>query len=319
MNIKESKYLPGVADISKAFKASRNNNGNAQEIYELLYKKQFRRMLVDRFEWSGLPNGITSAYFEAALISNGAMCFYEDKKLGLMFTPGAPSGKLNYMGMPTQFVTANLDPTTTGQIIRIDNSLDVTDKSYGVLVGNTYAFESSNPEINLYARELAFLKQHQTVNMGALSTPFILKANKKTRLSILTALKNILKGDPFIVTDEGFDKSALEVLNLNAPNLVETYRNEWYKLLNEFYSSQGFVNSNTQKEAGISAVEINANNGEVESNAFAFLEPRQTAVELINKRFGTNIKVELSKGLDYDTIIEPDVGGRRQWRSTQQK
>lgn len=285
-----------------------NKHGNEFDKYKNLYTRKFLRMAASMFVWENLPNGLQSTWLEKLIIRNGSVAFFEDPRLGYVFTYGTPGGEYNIYGMPIDY---NAIAFNYNKRIKVDMSDTEMDKKYGVIIGNDIQYSSSLFEIQTYASALANIKQLIDVNLTTTATPWLLKATPKTKNTLMTAYRKAVTGDPFIVADKNLDENTLDVLNLNAPYNVDKLRDEYNRIENECMTALGISNADDTKKERQTVDEVNANNGQINLNAKSRLDARQSAVDTINKRFGLDIKVRLADNVQYDktpkNIDTPEV------------
>lgn len=265
----------GVYNRLQWFNALRNN------ILNLLYS---------RFTWKNLPQDMPPFFIEQVLCTQGKGVFHVDKKFGLLFLGGGFGGQLNVYNMPTTF---NAISTTYNKELNLYS--DDT-----VLVGNNTNYTNELVLVDKYISTLAEIKKTESINLKTLATPFLLSANEKTKDSILFQYNQLQNGAPYVVVDPTLDKLAkMEVLNLNVNSHLDELQKYYNSTRSELLTLLGIKNLlvNDKKERLVTS-EAEANEDEVMSNLSYRLEARQRAVEEANKKFGTEIEVEINDNND---------------------
>ena len=76
-------------------------DGATSRYFELI--NEFKNLAINRFTWTGLPNGLTSEQMELLLIEKGQLMAFEDKMLGILILPCFGKADINVYGLPTEY------------------------------------------------------------------------------------------------------------------------------------------------------------------------------------------------------------------------
>ena len=295
---------------------SRYDKTGTFRTFELNYQQEFINICADQFKWSGLPDGVTSHWMEEALITNGSVGAYLDPKYGLIFGPGNNTGPMTHYGYQAFY---DFNSTVIHRRFRVDRNPNTKN---GVVIQNDSLMYPRWITITNYAYKLAQLKNYIDINLKTTSTPFVIVAKKKSKLNALKDLwDQIASGQPLVTTSlDVNDPDEFQQLNLNNTYLVDQLQNQFDATRAEALTLLGVNNQNTEKQERMLVDEVNANNQNIAMNISNLYSYRKEAVDLINKKFNTNIKVELNQimqdnqgGLSYDTLPRTD---QRSTRST---
>lgn len=245
----------------------------------------YRLMLVSKalFKWENLPNGIDEKWIERYLFTEGACLFYKDPTLGFMVAKMGENGMLNAYDEPTLvFPYATNYQYEGDQLINNDNC---------VIIRNNDDMLPTAPTIQLYAYKLTNIERTIDTNIMAMKMPIIVKCTDKQKLSLKQAMNQRNDNEPVIYADKGLNTEEIQILNTNAPIVFDKLQIQKHAVWNECMTFLGVNNANMDKRERLVDDEVQANNEQVQASEDVMLKARERACELINKMFGTNIKV----------------------------
>lgn len=270
-------------------KPSRYQKTGTFRTFELNYQQEFINICANQFKWKNLPEGVTSHWIEEALITNGSLGCVYDENYGLIFGQGNYSGPQNHYGFQIYY---QFTSPVIKKRFRVDHNAETKN---GVVIQNDSLMYPRWITITNYAYKLAQLKNYIDINLKTTSTPFLLVARKKSKLRALKDLWNqISSGQPLVIT--GLDPNEdFQQVQMQNTYLVNELQQQFDSTRAEALTLLGVNNTNTEKQERMLVDEVNANNQNVAMNLSNLLSYRQEAVDLINKKFNTNIKVELNE------------------------
>lgn len=245
----------------------------------------YRLMLVSKalFKWENLPNGIDEKWIERYLFTEGACLFYKDPTLGFMVAKMGENGMLNAYDEPTLVFPYATNYQYEGeQLINNDNC---------VIIRNNDDMLPTAPTIQLYAYKLTNIERTIDTNIMAMKMPIIVKCTDKQKLSLKQAMNQRNDNEPVIYADKGLNTEEIQILNTNAPIVFDKLQIQKHAVWNECMTFLGVNNANMDKRERLVDDEVQANNEQVQASEDVMLKARERACELINKMFGTNIKV----------------------------
>lgn len=245
----------------------------------------YRLMLISKalFKWENLPNGIDEKWIERYLFTEGACLFYKDPTLGFMVAKMGENGMLNAYDEPT-----NVFPYATNYIYKGEQLIN---NSNCVIIRNNDDMIPTAPTIQLYAYKLTNIDRTIDTNIMAQKMPIIVKCTDKQRLSLKQAMNQRNDNEPVIYADKGLNTEEIQVLKTDAPIVFDKLQIQKHAVWNECMTFLGVNNANMDKRERLVDDEVQANNEQVQASEDVMLKARKRACELINKMFGTNIKV----------------------------
>lgn len=268
----------------------------SDKLNDLTFTDYFTRlMLLARsiYKWNNLPNGIDEKWIERFLFTEGKCLFFKDKEKGFMVAKCNPGGQVNYYDEYT-----HLRPYGT-------NFIGDTLENYEecILIQNNDEMLPTSFTIQLYALRLAEISRAIDVNINAQKTPILITGSDKQMLTLKQLYRKYEGNMPVIFGDKSLDTKELGVLKTDAPIVFDKLQVQKHAIWNEVMTFLGVNNANMEKRERLVDDEVRANNEQIELSSNMFLKSRERACELINKKFGTNISVEV-RNIEADEFIE---------------
>lgn len=109
-------------------------------------------------------------------------------------------------------------------------------------------------------------------------------------------LEDIYRGKPFkILTDDIIERiNATPIASAGTNNTLMSLIEAHQYILAQFFQEIGVQANYNMKRERLNTAEVEMNNGALDINIWNMLKNRQEAVEAINEKFGTDIKVDLN-------------------------
>lgn len=244
-------------------------------------------------EWEGLPDTIDPLYLERMLHQFGYVGFYKDPQLDYLVTVGSNQGMFNHYNVALEFNASSINYNKRFKLYNYGDQKPANIKQYGVLVKNNDLSKATIPSINLFAHELANLKQIINVNLNAQKTPVLIATDKDTLLSMKNVYAQYEGNTPVIIVDSEIDLNTLKVHKTDAPFVADKITLQRNSVWNEYLTFVGINNINTDKKERQITNEVDGNNEQISASANMFLKARQEACKLINDLYGLNVSVKL--------------------------
>lgn len=234
-------------------------------------------------EWNGLP--FPQRELEIRTLIDGYCGFVDDKKIGLMVASGGMSGVTQYYDIFTKFTYSA--PTAKGGTAQIGKDC--------VIIQNTELRNSIYPLVFRYACLLAHCDISLKMALVNLRMKNIIVSDDEGMADTFrTMYKKFYNGDTDALVDDGFTdaKNIAPTMSgsLGVMDCIDA-RNE---LLRMFYADIGVRFTKDKKERMIES-EVSSDNQMLLFNISDMLHQREKASAEINKLFGLNTSVRLSK------------------------
>lgn len=261
------------------------------------------------FEYDNLPDSIPKRNLELMLMVNGFVCIAKaedpkDNKEKLFAFWGGLGGEPNEYYEPTICVVAN--PS-----LRLTKEYKI--KEDCIIIRNDSMYMGLMPMFNKYATQL--VENDITMNMvDVLSrVQAILSAkDDRTRKSLKAYIESLQKGDIEFVGESSLFSGNLDSLK------VSPYTKTGDHQITQLIEYQQYLKASWFNEIGLNAnynmKRESINSGESQLNEDALLplvddmlEQRRVGLELVNKMFGTDIKVRLASSWRNNEIEQREV------------
>lgn len=251
-----------------------------------LYKREMVMLAENVFQFKNLPNYIDVSYLNRVLLKNGAIAFFKDEVLGLIALPFDIIGNLDIYGRPIQIMARAFN----GRYFRKLNR-----DEFVIMYDNNGRY-SLYIDILQMAERIACCVRTNDVNIIHQRTPRIWKTTRDKELSLRNMIDDIDAMCETVVTYDSIDIDDMNVVVAPAPYVADKIDVHLKELWAEFYRLIGISNVQLTKKERLIRDEMTASLGGTIANRFSRFEPRKRAIDEINKKFGTDIKVEYYDG-----------------------
>lgn len=268
------------------------NRGDALLLSDNLQERNFGRIFyeftnlaLNRFKWENLPKGLESRHIEKALFEYGQCAFVDDPQLGILCLGCSNTNGYNPYGDPTHVVLTGVGYSKIFEIGEVERIL------------NNDTLLPTKFHVEYYTNKIYEIDKAIYKNLKQQKRPYIIATTKDNQLTMKNIIKQVKEDVEEIYVDERITnggKVGAEVLNVNAPYLIDKYQQHKNDLMCEFLTLMGLNNSNANnnKKERLLVDEVNVNNGEILMNLDVDFKNRVEACDRINKRFGLNITVK---------------------------
>lgn len=246
---------------------------------------QYANLCLNFFEWE-LPvenEQLNSDFIERLLFYKGRCAIINDKSRGLMVVDFVNiGGWSNIFGYPTKIQARD--------IFDYNKVIGEYESDDFVIITNNKLWYPTNITVLKYTIDISNILDSINLNVESQKFPVILQAaDEKQKLTVEQLADKIELGERYIFTKSEFNPEAqLKSLDINAPFIADRLNDLQNKKTAELLTALGINNENVSKASGITADEVNANNGLVKLNFDAMLIPRQEACNEIKKKFNIN-------------------------------
>lgn len=253
--------------------------------YEM-YKRQLLTLAENVFEFTNLPDFIDVSYLNKQLLRKGCVAFFKDEVMGVLALPFTSIGTLDVYGRPN-----------TIQVISMNGYTRVLKRDEFVIMYDNNGRYPLWLDILQYAERLALDTRTIDINIAQQKTPRIWKTKQEKEQSLKAMINNVDSFENLVATYEDLDLDDIQIVLEPAPFVADKIDMHKDKDWNEFLRLIGISNLSYQKKERNIKDEIYAMQGGTIASRYSRFEPRQRAVEEINKKFGTKIEVKYYDGI----------------------
>ena len=253
--------------------------------YEM-YKRQLLTLAENVFEFTNLPDFIDVSYLNKQLLRKGCVAFFKDEVMGVLALPFTSIGTLDVYGRPN-----------TIQVISMNGYTRTLKRDEFVIMYDNNGRYPLWLDILQYAERLALDTRTIDINIAQQKTPRIWKTKQEKEQSLKAMINNVDSFENLVATYEDLDLDDIQIVLEPAPFVADKIDMHKDKDWNEFLRLIGISNLSYQKKERNIKDEIYAMQGGTIASRYSRFEPRQRAVEEINKKFDTNIKVKYYDGI----------------------
>lgn len=236
-------------------------------------------------KWENLPGSCDPIFLENCLNTAGSAIIVKDDITGeYLVGQNGSTGPINIYGYPKD-----------RRVIFLNGQTMNYEEDTSVIIYNN-AFRSSDLWIfTTIANLLADMDAAVRINMNSQKTMPIIPVTETQRLTVENIYADITNNIPYVLVDgNALDvdklKSSLQFDNrrsFTADLMIQVQREIW----NRFLTFVGINNVNVEKRERVNVPEINSNLDEIFVMRRNRLNARERAAQLINEKWGMNIKV----------------------------
>lgn len=253
--------------------------------YEM-YRRQLMTLAENVFEFKNLPEFIDTAYLNKNLLRKGSIAFFKDEVMGLIALPYINTAKLDVYGRPNKI-----------QVISQNGYVKNLSRDEFVIMYDNNGRYPLWLDILQYAERMALATRTIDINMSQQKTPRFWKTKTNKKKSVEDMVNNIDGFENVVLTYDDVDLNDTTLILEPAPYVADKLNLDKDRIYNEFLRLIGIANLSYQKAERNISDEIQAMQGGTIASRYSRFEPRQKAIEEINKKFGTNIEVQYYDGI----------------------
>lgn len=307
-------YIQQLGDNNKSIKKIAKMQNNISWMNTLM---RAINIALHRYKITGLPDTIKERDIKRYFLYHGNVILFMQGG-GWFALPGGGMSDINLNGNPGRAwvygqngfskevklaIPGGLESSfarkgISGQIMSDSDEAFYIRENYMNFPFINYAIELSN-SISDTMRTLDVARKH-------IKRPYIFAAPASMKATILAELSNIDNNEECVLSSGVLDPDKIKYFPLDQnPESIKTATDliEWY--WNLYFELCGInSNSNPDKKAQLTTVEVNANNDAVEMQAEQVIQSLQEDFDFFNKRTGHNIKVEKLDFMQYNSIQE---------------
>lgn len=300
--IPEDELMGGRRYVRSAYGVS----GNARQ--RGFWVNYLTSLAISSIEWEGLPASIDARAVEYILLHFGCGALFTESG-GHLFAQAAPADNVNMYYNPNKInlYTPNGDFYTRHCNIWVDGG-EVMPRDAVACFDNM----TRSPLVHwirLYAARLAQFDRVIDVNVGAQRTPWMLRAPEESKGSVKAMQRRLAANDQFIPVNDAADGIiGAEVLQTNAPYVVDKLMADKKKLLDEATTLLGVDNANTEKKERVNTQEVLSNNEQIAVMRQSRMKCREEFCETANVVFGLDLSVRWAVPHAFELVGTNDEG-----------
>ena len=259
------------------------------------------------FSYSGLPDTLNSRIIELYLQVNGNLCItdigediinksgHPDLSPGLYAFTGGMGGEYDIYYMPTLYTVSN-------PYLNYSRNLKIDDDC--IVIPSDSMYYGLLPLFQKYATALTENELSMNIATIVLRLQALISASDdNTKKSAEKYLQDIISGKIGIIGENAFFENDLKVTPYATTGAHTTIQNiielEQY-LRATWYNDLGLNSNYNMKRESINSGESQLNNDALLPLVDNMLKCRQDGFDKVNKKYGTNIKVELNSSWEYN-------------------
>lgn len=252
----------------------------------LMYRRQLMTLAENVFEFENMPNYIDTAYLNKQLLQRGAIAFFKDEILGVLALPFENDGVLDVYGRPLKIRV----------IARNGYTRTLNPGEYVIMYDNNGRYPLWM-DILQYSERIAQCARVIDINIAQQKTSRFWKTKQEKEKSLKDMVNNVDGYAETILTYEDIDLDDTTMVLAPAPYIADKVALDKDKIYNEFLRLIGVANLSYEKKERNIKDEISAMQGGTIASRYSRFEPRQKAIEQINKMFNLDIKVKYYDGI----------------------
>jgi hypothetical protein len=279
-----------------SYKTANDVAGMRDMNYFTHYYQYLTALAYQLFEWEGLPPSVDPRYLEMSLHQYGYVGFYKSPTLGYVAVQGAVSGMIDHYLLPTKFHVNTPAYQDTFNLFNYKDMIPTGDelKKTGIVIWNNDMHFGTLPSLQMFAQDLAELKEIIRINQNAQKTPIHIIANDMNRLSLVNLYNQIDGNSPVLITDESLSSDGIQVFKTDAPFVVDKLNTQKNAVWNEVMTYLGINNANLEKRERMITSEADSNDEQIQASANVFLKSREEACDRINELYPElNVSVKI--------------------------
>ena len=252
------------------------------------YVRYLFQKLISVYGFDGLPDTWAKNYFQYILFGEGHICVFDSGRYGVIPQQCGLSG-FNIFYQPRYALIANpLLPDIKEPEIGVDCEIIKLQPDYG----------SPLDIVTTYADLMALCMETAGINLLNSKLSYVFAAGSKTQAEAYKKMYDqIASGQPAVFVDKNmFNDDGSRNWDVFFQNLKSNYvagdiLNDLSKIEQEFCTTIGIPNANTEKRERLITDEVNMNNAETTSLVSLWLDTMREDVERVNEMFDLGISV----------------------------
>lgn len=277
------------------------------------YRSELRKLVKGLFEIK-CPESWDIDYILDNIIDMGYLII-TDTDFGVLPLRGALQG-YNYFGNPTNAII------TVPLIPQLHKTIGVDCEMLYLMRTREKVYYTLSQNIRIYAYKLAAADAAIDVNLMNTRTAYMIEAETKAQADTIKLMYDkVAEGEPMVVyrKDAVLNQNGMQLFFGNVKNtyIADLVQDSKRTIINEFLTSIGINNANTDKRERLNADEVNANNDELLVNTNRWTENLEKCCEKINRMFGIDFSMKLKFDVSNRKESVDDISGQHKSLETE--
>lgn len=264
----------------------------------LLYRNQFLDLAQNVFIYDNMPELIDIAYVNKVLVEDGSIAFFYDDELeSVIALRYSIEGKLNIYNRPIK-IRVFSDNGTYNRVLNEGEFIIMYDNN---------SYHPIFLDIIQYSERIAQIQRAIDINIAQQKTPRFWKCSNDDSKSIKDIINNVDSYENTVLTYNTLSVNDIECVLTPAPFVADKLEDSKDKIFNEFLRFIGVANISYHKKERNISDEIQAMQGGTIASRFTRFEPRKKAIDMINDKWGLDIKVRYYDGIPSNIEEEENI------------
>lgn len=270
------------------------------------YVRYLLQKIISVYRFKGLPDTWSESYFKYVLFCYGFIAVFNDPKFGTIPQMCSLSDTHTLFYEPDKVIISNpvFDSIKELKIGR-DCELLKLQPDYGG-VGDI---------LTVYADLMAVALETANINLMNSKASFVFFAQNKAVAETYKKMYDELSGGkPFAIIDknlmneDGSHNWDFFSQNVGQNYITDKIMNDLKSIEDQFDTTVGIPNANTQKRERLITDEVNANEADTRSLVSVWLDTMHDGLNRINSHYGLDLSVDYRFGSEAKETVNGDIG-----------
>ena len=247
-------------------------------------------LYLTRFKYNGIPESIKQSMYDLSnmdrwLWYKPAVCFFEDKTLGLQVLPVVAEADFNKVFFPKEWSVYGANGYRQSGLNQGNSVLVFNDKTR--IMPLLYILK--------YARKILKLEEIANVNIDDQKNPYIVEIDEEEKKTYDKFFEEVDTGKHRIFTrkkQKGNISDGIKVNLLKVDFMVDRYLAAADKYENKILTFLGYNSVQIEKAERLITSEADSNNEKTRAQFTSAYESRKTAFDKVNEMFETSLTIE---------------------------
>ena len=252
------------------------------------YKDKMLGLAMNVFQFKGLDEFIDRSVMNYELVTRGSIAFFKDEIMDkVLCLPWANVGPLDMYGRPTKIRVISKNAQYTRELNSNEFIIMYDNESHISILQN----------ILQSAERLSLIKRTMDINIAQMKTPRIWTTSEENKRTVEDLLNEIDTNVNEVLAYDNIGIDGIESVLSPAPYVTDKLNQAKEEEWSEFLNLIGICNVSVEKKERLIQDEVMISMGGTIASRYTRFAARQKALDMINKKWKTNIEVEFYDGL----------------------